>query len=69
MEPENSAASWKKVTRRMRHEEREAMSEETTQEQNGARPFEERVLSALAEMRADFRDFKKELREHFPFVK
>ncbi len=30
------------------------MSEETTQEQNGARPFEERVLSALAEMRADF---------------
>jgi len=38
----------------MRHEERERMSEETTQEQNGARPFEERVLSALAEMRADF---------------
>jgi len=38
----------------MRHEEREVMSEETTQEQNGARPFEERVLSALAEMRADF---------------
>lgn len=30
------------------------MSEETTQEQNGARPFEERVLAALAEMRADF---------------
>jgi archaellum component FlaC len=30
------------------------MSEETTQEQNGARPFEERVLTALAEMRADF---------------
>jgi chromosome segregation ATPase len=30
------------------------MIEETTQEQNGARPFEERVLSALAEMRADF---------------
>jgi DNA repair exonuclease SbcCD ATPase subunit len=30
------------------------MSEETTQEQNGARPFEERVLSMLSEMRADF---------------
>ena len=30
------------------------MSEETTKEQNGARPFEERVLSMLTEMRADF---------------
>ncbi len=30
------------------------MSEETTKEQDGARSFEERVLSALAEMRADF---------------
>ncbi len=30
------------------------MSEETTREQNGARPFEERVLSMLNEMRADF---------------
>jgi hypothetical protein len=30
------------------------MSEETTREQNGARPFEERVLSMLTEMRGDF---------------
>ncbi len=45
------------------------MSEETTRDQVGARPFEERVLFMLTDMRADFRDFKKELREHFPFVK
>jgi archaellum component FlaC len=30
------------------------MSEEITKDQNGARPFEERVLSMLTEMRADF---------------
>jgi t-SNARE complex subunit (syntaxin) len=29
------------------------MSEETTKAQNGARPFEERVLTMLTEMRAD----------------
>jgi hypothetical protein len=39
------------------------MSEETTQEQNGARPFEERVLSALAEMRADFKEFRAHFKE------
>ena len=32
------------------------MSEEPTQEQPGARRFEERVLSLLAEMRADFNE-------------
>ncbi len=30
------------------------MSEEKTKDQNGARPFEERVLAAITEMRADF---------------
>jgi hypothetical protein len=32
------------------------MSEETTKEQNGTRPFEERVLSMLTEMREDFNE-------------
>ncbi len=35
---------------------REEVNEELTQEQPGARRFEERVLSALAEMRADFNE-------------
>jgi len=45
------------------------MSEETTREQNGARPFEERVLSMLTDMRADFNELRGTLREHFPAIK
>ena len=44
------------------------MSEETTREQNGARPFEERVLSMLTDMRADFRELHSTLKEHFPAI-
>ncbi len=44
------------------------MSEETTREQNGARPFEERVLSMLTDMRADFRELRNTLKEHFPAI-
>ncbi len=44
------------------------MSEETTREQNGARPFEERVLSMLTDMRADFRELRATLKEHFPAI-
>ncbi len=37
------------------------MSEETTQEQNGARPFEERVLAALADLQTRFTGFEDRL--------
>ena len=45
------------------------MSEETTRDQDGARPFEERVLSMLTDMRSDFNELRNTLKEHFPAIK